>query len=99
MRIHCMIQKIFHFLCRPSVQWLMGLIISVFLAMSLGYAALVIAFPRSGNEVTMAPLSQQASTVTLVIGGLAPPWYLGRQIKEQMTMRKMRNQDAEGRQA
>lgn len=96
---NCIIQKIFRFLCRPFVQWLMSLIVSMLLAMSLGYAALVIAFPRSGNEVALAPLSQHASTVTLAIHGLAPLWCIGEQIEAQMTMCKTRNQDMEGRQA
>lgn len=99
MRIHCIIQRIFHFLCRPFVQWLMVLIISMLLAMSLGYAVLAIAFPRSGNEVTMVPFSQHASTATLAIGGLASLLCIGAQIEGQLTMRKTRNQNAGGRQA
>lgn len=99
MRIHCIIQKIFHFLCRPFVQWLVGLIVSTLLAMSLGYTVLVIAFPRSGNEVILVPFSHHASTATLTIGGLTSLLCIGGQIEGQLAWRKKRNQDAGGRQA
>jgi hypothetical protein len=96
---NCIIQRIFRLLCRPFVQWLMSLIVSMLLAMSLGYAALVIACPRSGNEVALTPISQHAFTVALAIGGLTPLQCMGRQIEAQMTMCKAGNQDMGGREA
>ena len=95
----CVIQRIFRFLCRPFVQWLVSLIVSMLLAMSLGYAALVIVFPRLENEVALTPISQHAFAVALAIGGLTPLQCMGTQIEAQMTMCKAGNQDMGGRKA
>lgn len=54
------VRRAIDFLRRPFIQRLIMLVVSTFLAMSLGYATLVIALPQSGREVAMSRLSQPA---------------------------------------
>jgi hypothetical protein len=55
MYIPHIVRKIVNILRRPSIQRLITLVVATLLAMSLGYATIVLAPPMGGKDVTSLP--------------------------------------------
>ncbi len=96
------VQRTINRLRRPIIQRLITLVVSTLLAMSLGYATIMISLPKAGHAVAMSQISSEPSRLHAadpLVAELTQIFTLNMPVSRTLTLHLTGGQQAERRPA